>query len=147
MESAYLSDSSDTPRAMSQENLEIVHQVFNALTRDDLPAAMKHAGADFVFDFSRSRGLERGEYGPDELPAFQETFGGAWKSMRWEIEEFIEAAGDRLVTVQAVHMRGRDDIVVTTRGAWLWLFRDGRITRVTFFQERGEALEAAGLSD
>ena len=67
--------------------------------------------------------------------------------MRWETEEFIEAAGDRLITVQTAQMRGRDDIVVQTRGAWLWLFRDGRIARVTFFQERREALEAAGLSE
>ena len=67
--------------------------------------------------------------------------------MRWETEEFIEAARERLVTVQTANMRGRDDIVVSTRGAWLWLFRDGLIARVTFFQERDEALEAAGLSE
>jgi ketosteroid isomerase-like protein len=132
---------------MSQENVEIVHQVFNAMNRDDVPGAMRHSAPDFVFDFSRSRGLDRGEHGLDEMPALVETIGGAWKSMRWEIEEVIEAAGDRLVTVQSVHMRGRDDIAVATRGAWLWLFRDGLIVRVTFFQERCEALEAAGLSE
>jgi ketosteroid isomerase-like protein len=132
---------------MSQENVEIAHQVLNALTRDDLSAAMKHAAPDFVFDFSRSRSFDGGEYGLDEMSVLQETFVGVWESMRWELEEFIEVAGDRLVTVQTVHMRGRDDIVVATRGAWLWLFRDGRIARVTFFQERREALEAAGLSE
>jgi ketosteroid isomerase-like protein len=135
---------------MSQENVEIARRVFDALNRDDFPAAMKDAAPDFVFDFSRSRSFDGGEYGRDELLALQHAetmFGGLWESVRWEPEEFIEAPGDGLVTVQTVYMRGRDDIVVPTRGAWLWLFRDGRIARVTFFQERREALEAAGLRE
>jgi ketosteroid isomerase-like protein len=131
---------------MSRENVETARQVFDAMNRDDLPAAMERTAPDFVFDFSRSRSFDGGEYGRDEMPALQESFGGLWESMRWEPEEFIEAPEDRLVTVQTVYMRGRDDIVVPTRGAWLWLFRDGRVARVTFFQERREALEAAGLS-
>jgi ketosteroid isomerase-like protein len=131
---------------MSRENVETARQVFDAMNRNDLPAVMEHAAPDFVFDFSRSRSFDGGEYGRDEMPALQESFGGLWESMRWEPEEFIEAPEDRLVTVQTAYMRGRDDIVVPTRGAWLWLFRDGRVARVTFFQERREALEAAGLS-
>jgi ketosteroid isomerase-like protein len=132
---------------MSQENLEIARRVFDALNRDDLPAAMEDVAPDFVFDFSRSRGLDGGVYGRDEWLKTAEAALGLWESVRWEVEEFIEAAGDRLVTVQTAYMRGRDDIVVPTRGAWLWLFRDGRLARVTFFQERREALEAAGLSE
>ncbi len=132
---------------MSQENVEIARQAFDALNRDDPSFLMKHAAPDFVFDFSRSRSFDGGVFGLDEMPAFQEAFGGLWESMRWEPEEFIGAAGDRLVTVQTAYMRGRDDIVVPTRGAWLWLFRDGRVARITFFQERREALEAAGLSE
>jgi ketosteroid isomerase-like protein len=131
---------------MSQ-NVEIARQTFDALNRDDLPAAIKHAAPDFVFDFSRSRGLDGGVYGRDEWLKVGEAILGLWESVRWETEEFIEAAGDRLVTVQTAYMRGRDDIVVPTRGAWLWLFRDGRFARITFFQERREALEAAGLSE
>ena len=132
---------------MSEENVEIARRVFDALTRDDFPAAMKDTAPDFVFDFSRSRGLDRGVYGRDEWLKLGEAMSGLWESVRWEVEEIIEAAGDRLVTVQTAYMRGRDDIVVPTRGAWLWLFRDGRVARVTFFQERHEALEAAGLSE
>jgi len=132
---------------MSEENVEIARRVFDALTHDDLPAAMKDAAPDFVFDFSRSRGLDRGVYGHEEWLKAGEAALGLWESVRWEVEEIIEAAEDRLVTVQTAYMRGRDDIVVQTRGAWLWLFRDGRIARVTFFQERRDALEAAGLEE
>jgi ketosteroid isomerase-like protein len=129
------------------QNVEIARQIFDALNRDDTPAAMKHAAPDFVFDFSRSRGLDGGVYGRDDWLKLAEAIAGLWESVRWEAEEFIEAPEDRLVTVQTAYMRGRDDIVVPTRGAWLWVFSDGLIARITFFQERHEALDAAGLAE
>ena len=65
---------------------------------------------------------------------------------RWEPEEFIDA-GDQLITSFTTYNRGREGIEVQVRAAWLWSFRDGRVTRVTFFQGRDEALEAAELSE
>ena len=102
---------------MTEANVERVRRVFDALNRDDLPAAMQDGASDFVFDFSRSRGLDGGVYGRDEWLERAEAIVGLWESVRWEVEEIIEAAGDRLVTVQTAYMRGRDDIVVQTRGA------------------------------
>jgi ketosteroid isomerase-like protein len=43
------------------------------------------------------------------------------------------------------YFRGRDGLEVTARFTYLWTFRDGACVRVTIFQERNEALEAAGL--
>ena len=43
--------------------------------------------------------------------------------------------------------RGRDGIEVQARGVWVWTIRDGACARVTLYQEREEALEAAGLSE
>ena len=41
--------------------------------------------------------------------------------------------------------RGRDGIEVQARGIWVWTIRDGSIVRACLFQDRQEALEAAGL--
>ena len=132
---------------MSEENVEIARQVFEAMNRGDVPGALKDTATDFAFDFSRSKSPERGVYGREEVPRFQEAFGGVWESIRWEPEAFIEA-GDQLVTPMTTYNRGRDGIEVQTRDtAWLWSFRDRRIARITFFQDRREALEAAGLSE
>ena len=128
---------------MSQEHVEIVRRAFEALNRGDLSGAMKDMAADFVFDFSRSMSPERGVYGREDIPRLQYSFGGVWESVRWEPEAFIEAAS-RIVTPMRTYNRGRDGIEVQTRTAWLWSFRDGRVARVTFFQDRREALEAAG---
>ena len=43
--------------------------------------------------------------------------------------------------------RGRDGIEVQARGIWVWTIRDGSIVRVCLYQERHEALEAAGLEE
>jgi ketosteroid isomerase-like protein len=120
--------------------------VIDALNRGDIPGAIKDTAADFVFDFSRSRSPERGIYGRDQVVRLQESFGEVWESVRWEADEFIQA-GDAIVTPMRTYNRGRDGIEVQTRAAWLWLFRDGQIARVTFFQESPEALEAAGLPE
>jgi ketosteroid isomerase-like protein len=131
---------------MSQENVEIARRVFDALNRGDLPRAMKDAATDFTFDFSRSKSFERGVYEREELPGLKDTFlNGVWESVRWEATEFIEAGGE-LITPITVHNRGRQGIELQTTVAWLWSFRDGRVARITLFQSRDEALEAAGLS-
>jgi ketosteroid isomerase-like protein len=131
---------------MSKENMEIARHVFAALNRGDLPGAMKDMATDFAFDFSRSKSFERGVYGREDIPRLQDTFGGVWESVHWEPREFIEAGG-QLVTPITTYNRGRDGIELQVRGAWLWSFRDQRIARITFFQDRREALEAAGLME
>jgi len=41
-------------------------------------------------------------------------------------------------------MRGRDGIEVTASSTFVFRVENGQITRQTMFQERAEALEAAG---
>jgi ketosteroid isomerase-like protein len=131
---------------MSQENVEIVRAAIGALDRGDLRGAMKDTATDFIFDFSRSRSPEQGVYGREDVPRLQDALTGVWESVRWEAEEFIEA-GRQLVTPITMYNRGRDGIEVQARVAWLWSFRERRIARITFFQDRREALEAAELRE
>ena len=63
-----------------------------------------------------------------------------------EIHEFIDA-GDQVVTPFTNHLRGREGIELEGRGAWVWTIRDALIVQVCLYQERREALEAAGLSE
>ena len=131
---------------MSQENVETIRRFIEALNRGDVPNAIKETPADFSFDFSRSVSPERGVYGRDDIPELIETFFGDWESLHYEPDEFI-VVGDRLITPMHIHFRGRDGIELHARFAWVWLFRDGQVQRITFFQDHAEALEAAGLSE
>ncbi len=124
---------------MSEENAQLARQVFDALNRGDVSGALDDMTADFVFDFSRSRSPELGLYGRDDIPRFWDAFAGVWESVTWEPEEFLES-GDRLITPLTTVNRGRDGIEVRVSAAWLWSFRDRRISRITFFQDREDAL-------
>jgi ketosteroid isomerase-like protein len=126
--------------------VEIAQRVIDALNRGDIPGAIKDTATDFAFDFSRSRSAERGVYGREDVVRLQEDFGGVWESVRYEPDEFIEA-GDQIITPMTTYNRGRDGIEVQTSTAWLWLFGDAQIARVTFFQDRRDALEAVGMSE
>lgn len=132
---------------MSEENVEIARHAVDALNRGDLRGAMKEMATDFVYDFSRSISPERGVYGREDIPRLWDAFVvGAWESVRYEPEKFIEV-GDRLITPITTYNRGRGGIEVQSRAAWLWSFRDRRIARITFFQDRGNALAAAELRE
>jgi ketosteroid isomerase-like protein len=127
---------------MSQENVEIVRAALDAYDRGDLEALRNLAASDCEVDWSRSIGPQRGVYGVDE--ALKILPGAAFESVRNEAEEFIDA-GDHVITPVIGHFQGRDGIEVTARFTYLWTFQDRACVRITLYQERREALKAAGL--
>jgi ketosteroid isomerase-like protein len=131
---------------MSRENVEIVRAAFDALNRADTDAVLKHAAPDFELDWSRAVGPQHGVFGRDEALGLLREFDEPWESVRRDVDEFIEA-GEQVVTPITSNHRGRDGIELQARVAMVWTIRDGAISKATFYQERQEALEAAGLSE
>jgi ketosteroid isomerase-like protein len=131
---------------MSQENVELVRAAIEAINRGDTDAAFKDAAPDFIFDLRRAVGTDRGVYDLDQMRRLTEDFGSAWDSVNYGLDEFIEA-GEHVVTPFTNKLVGRDRIEVQARGAWVWTIRDGGIVRACLYQERSEALEAAGLRE
>jgi hypothetical protein len=60
--------------------------------------------------------------------------------------EYIDA-GEHVVITFTNRFRGRDGIEVQAHGTWLCTIRDGLVVRICLYQERKEALEAAGLTE
>jgi uncharacterized protein len=131
---------------MSQENVEVVRAAFEAWNRGDWDATLKDAAPSFEFDFSRSMGPGRGVYSLDQMRQYFRELTEAWEDLRIEPDEFIEA-GEQLVMPNTIYVQGRGGIKVQARGALVWTFRDGSATRLCFYQEWQEALEAVGLSE
>ena len=131
---------------MSQENVEVVRAVTDALNRGDWEAALKHADPDFEFDFSRAVGPLRGVFKLDQMPAFLKEFFGLWEAVRFEVDECMDA-GEEVATLNTNYHRGRDGIEITVRPSGVWTIREGHIVRFCMYQEWQEALEAVGLSE
>jgi ketosteroid isomerase-like protein len=131
---------------MSQENVETVRQAWSGLDQGDLDAAFRDAAPDVEFDQTRALGMDRGVYTLDEFKRLTESFIKTWRSVRWEADELIDA-GEHVVLAFTNRLTGRDGITLEAHGTLVWTFRAEKIIRVCLYQDRAEALEAAGLSE
>jgi ketosteroid isomerase-like protein len=132
---------------MSQENVEIVRGAIDAFNRgEDLNAQFKDPAPDFELDMSRALGPAHSVYRLDQLERAWSEYTEAWESWRMEADELIDA-GEHVVLTNTTSTRGRDGIEVTARTTWVWTFREGKIARLCYYQDKAEALEAAGLSE
>ena len=133
---------------MSEGNVERVRRGFAAYHDGDLEGALELWAPDAVWDWSNSVGPEAGIYrGRDEIRAFWEKYHATFEGIRFELVDVLEVEDDLLIIENVAHIRGRDGIEVQARSTWLVTIRDGEQTRLTLYQTKQEALEAAGLSE
>ena len=86
-------------------------------------------------------------YGRDGLREFLRQWVGAWEDHSWETKECIDAGSSAYTHI---HFRGRGKTsgVKAEHDVWqVWLFFQGKVVRVMYFESREQALEAAGLSE
>ena len=131
---------------MSQENVEIVGQFYEAFERRDWDAMFRDTHADFEMttQIGPTAGTKRGR---EPVTAYAEDYLTAFDTFTWEPDEFFEN-GDQvvaLVTIRAQPRGGSVDLV--THNGHLWTIRDGVILSMETFPKPGKALEAAGLSE
>jgi ketosteroid isomerase-like protein len=136
---------------MSQENVEIVRKVFDAVARRDTAAVLALYDPEVVVDGSHSelagllgRSVWRGHEG---LRSFDREWREVFENVETECDELIDA-GEQVISVSKYHVRGRAGIEVSgsARGG-IWTIRDGKVSRLMWFDTRDDAIEAAGLSE
>ena len=136
---------------MSQENVEIVRRLYDAVARHDTEAVLDAYDPDIEYDFSGSPlgGLigDTVYRGHDGMRRWVRDRYEAWEGIEDDCQELIDA-GERVVTFVVSSGRGRSSGVdAEMRHYGVWTLRDGKIVRVVWFPSRDEALEAAGLSE
>jgi ketosteroid isomerase-like protein len=132
---------------MSRENVEAVRRNIEAWNRRDLTTWMALFSPDAEIDWSRARGPFKGVHRDHgEREAFWDVFWSTFEDVQLETYDFTEA-GSEVVVSNTAHMRGREGIEVTAKSTFVYTVENGQITRFRMFQERGEALEAAGLPE
>jgi ketosteroid isomerase-like protein len=131
---------------MSQENVEPVRRHNDAWNRRDLMAWLATFHSNSEIDWSRSRGPLKGVYrGHGELKTFWGEFWSTFEDVQVEMHDFTEV-GSEVVVPNTAHLRGREGIEVTARSVLVFKVENGQIARLRLFQERADALKAAGLS-
>lgn len=134
---------------MSQENVEIVRRVFEAVSRRDVDAALASAADEFVIDWSNSIGPAKGIYrGKERVREFSTAFLEAFEYVQWHPEEIVDVDESRVIVVNHARVRGRGSgVEVDAVGAQLWTISGGKARSMKLYQSKAEALEAAGLRE
>ena len=136
---------------MSQENVEVVIGQFEGVNARAFAAVMD-AYAEDVILIPHGRW---GALGSNQVVAGKDAVGewfGDWfrtfdRDYRFEVEESRDL-GDRVFIVATHHGRGRSSgVPVATQTTYLYTVRKGKISQVELWDDRDEALEAAGLRE
>jgi ketosteroid isomerase-like protein len=131
---------------MSQQNVEIVHRAYAAFNRRDVVALDELTDPGWVMDWSRSIGPQQGVYrGREGVTAWIAAIQEAFESFEVSPVECI-GSGSRIVVPTHVKGKGRGSgAAADARGTTLWELRDGKVVKMTLYQSRQEALEAASM--
>ena len=134
---------------MSQENVEMVRRAFGAWNEGDPAGALEMAADDLVVDFSNSIGPAKGVYrGKEEALELYTYLFEDFDDVRWDAKEIIDVDDSTVVVVNHIRSRGRGSGVnVDVVSAGVNKFSDGKLTSMTLYQSKEEALEAVGLEE
>ncbi len=133
---------------MSQENVEIVRQIYQAFGAGGVEAALPYLASDSVL-YPFAEWPESSEYrGRDGLRRLLAEWTENFDDFEFEIHE-IRAVGDRVLLLAEMvgRIKGSGVPVRQPLGAIWWEFRDDQIGKGRFFITWREALEAAGLQE
>ena len=130
---------------MSEKNVELAHQVMNALGERDPEGLVSLADRDVEWHSVFALG---GVYrGHDGTRQYMSDLDDAWEVGRADVDDWL-AIGDLVVLVGRLHYRGRGSGVESeTATGWVLEFRGGRIIRFRAFRDPEPALAAVGLSE
>ena len=137
---------------MSQENVEVVRRVYDAVGRRDAATILELYDPEVEFRFARGTvadriGSQHVYSGHAGLREFDSELREAFTNFETNYEELIDA-GERVVSVSRYSGQGRES-GVEVRGPiqfGVWTIQNGKVMRAEWFANRELAFDAAGLS-
>ena len=130
----------DTPRAMSQENVELVRAIYDAWSDNRSAAPFIDKDLEYVNPPDAVEpGTKRGRH---YLAKIRDVF----PELRFEPERFIDA-GDDVVVIAKILGRGKSGLETRWNQGYIWTINKGKAVCFRWFNDPTEALEAVGLSE
>ena len=133
---------------MSQENVEVVKALMDAVNRRDIDAFAGVTTSDFEWFPVFAARVEGDVYrGREGIEAFLGEVDETWEEFRPMPEEYRDL-GNRVLGLGRLKTRGRGSGVPTDE-PWGGVYdvRGGKISRIRTYLDHDEELRAAGLSE
>jgi ketosteroid isomerase-like protein len=131
---------------MSEENVEIVRRGWDAYERGDLSAAFANLSPDLVTHVMQ--GAVGTYHGPEGLLQSLIDWAEGFDELDQKAEEFIDAGHGQVIV--RVHQTARlTDSSAPVEGIFWFVttVREGNLVRVEVWNDKDEALKAAGMSE
>jgi len=139
---------SDTGRAMSQENVEVMRQNLDAFNRGDKTAWLATFDPDAEMVPARDWPESAPICGAEAIWDFYVGVTDAWDESSFEFGEVIDSRADKIVANTRRETRGKASGAGVQFSYWaVSTYRNGKAVRVEWFADRSQALEAAGLRE
>jgi uncharacterized protein len=131
--------------AMSQEGVEVVQRATAEFNQRGLDGLLEFADPEIEWT-TTGRYVEAGTYrGHDGIRKYLGTMMAEFEHMRVEPHEVIDAGDDVVVRGRVLGRGKRSGAPVDLAMTVVYTVRDGRIVRARNFEDRADALRAAGL--
>ena len=131
---------------MSQENVAVVRQMYDAFDSGDAEGAIDHFSPEVGVDARDHPDAQAGR-GHEALVRIIGSWVAAFDEWSEEIEE-IRDLGDHVLVAAKQRGRGKGTGIETElRYALLYEVEDGKISSMTFYSDVAEALEAVARSE
>jgi ketosteroid isomerase-like protein len=135
---------------MSEENVEVVRGIYDAVARRDDVTPYEVYAEDIVWDLSNSRRallLTQPVYqGHEGVRQFWREGLSVFGEVDFEVEDLIEAGDQVLAVIHEREVGRASGVPVETTHLAVWTLADGKVIQMQVFDDRQQALEAAGLS-
>ncbi|MEK6328485.1 MAG: nuclear transport factor 2 family protein [Actinomycetota bacterium] len=132
---------------MSQENVDRVRRAWEAYEGGDLSAVLETLSPDLVTHVAPPIPLAGTYHGPEGLLQLTLDWAEGFDELIATAEEHIDA-GDQVITRVRHRASGAESGVPVETDIWyVWTLGAEQTVRVDIFNDRREALEAAGLRE
>jgi ketosteroid isomerase-like protein len=127
---------------MSQENVNVVRDSYEAFARGDFAAVLGAMDAAIEWVDQDSLPWGGSHRGHEEFGNHMQAFAGNFEEFRIEPREYLDA-GDRVVVIGTFAGRaGAGEFDAGT--VWVWQLRDGKAVRVDSYTDTAAVLRALG---
>jgi ketosteroid isomerase-like protein len=133
---------------VASANLDLVKSIAAAWERGDFSSA---DWADPEIEFVTADGPSPGRWsGLSGMAEATRTWLGAWEDLRAEVEGYREVDEERVLVLVRFSARGKASGVdlsqMKAKSANLFHVRDGKVTKIVQYLDRGRAVAELGLS-
>jgi len=136
---------------MTQENVEVVRGIYDAVARRDDVTPFEVYAEGIVWDLSNARRallLTKPVYqGHEGVRQFWRESLSVFGEFKFEVEELIDAGDQVLAGIREREVGRASGVPVETTHLAVWTLASGKVIRMQVFDDRQQALEAAGLRE